>query len=459
MLRNIGGRGKEKLGRVVDFITFSGMPIKKKFLIFSASVAAWFVILGLLGIISADSSSLRVVIFALLAVAIALLAVFAFWISRSVTRPINAMISQIEAIADGNVDLSKKIVITSKDEIGELSNKFNSLLDAIYDMNVFKKVIEEDDSPEDIYQRLAEVFRSLGLKSFQIYEVSNSKNTMRPMLNGNAEDACSRDMLVNSSLCRAKRTSDIVSSVAYKNICRHFMQKDSGHICVPMIVGDSTGGVAQFIFEAGTDPEEASRRVLRAQQYIKEALPVLEAKRLMDTLKESALRDPMTGLYNRRFLEEYSETLIAMTHRRGTTLGLLMCDLDFFKEVNDTYGHNVGDAVLREAANIIRDAVRSSDMVVRFGGEEFLAVLQDLREGESVAIAEKIRKKVEETKIKMPRGFIQKTISIGISEFPKDATNFWQAIKYADIALYKAKDSGRNQVVRFTKDMWTVEAY
>jgi len=204
---------------------------------------------------------------------------------------------------------------------------------------------------------------------------------------------------------------------------------------------------------------DISKIVLRAQQYIKEALPVLEAKRLMDTLKESSLRDPMTGLYNRRFLEEYSETLVAMTHRRGTNIGLLMCDLDFFKEVNDTYGHNVGDVVLREVANIIRESVRSSDMVVRFGGEEFLAILQDIKDGEAINVGEKIRKKVEETKIKMPRGFIHKTISVGIAEFPKDAANFWQSIKYADIALYKAKDSGRNQVVRFTKDMWTADTY
>ncbi|MDP2167423.1 MAG: sensor domain-containing diguanylate cyclase [Thermodesulfovibrionales bacterium] len=453
---------KERLTRAVDFVTFSDMPIKKKFLIFCSGVGAWFLLIAGVGIFSADNMASRIMIAMAAMIAIALLLFFAYWFSRSMTRPINAMIDQIESISEGEIDLSKKILITSKDEIGELSGKFNKLLEAIHDMNFFKKVIEEDDTPQDIYIRLGTAFDSLGLKSYQIYEVSNSKNTMRAMNSGSgvADETCKRDMLVNSSLCRAKRTGDIVSSLSYPGICKHFLgSPEQQYICVPMIIGDSTGGVTQFIFENSEVHKDMHKHVLRAQKYIKEALPVLEAKRLMDTLKESSLRDPMTGLYNRRFLEEYSETLVATTHRRGTNIGLLMCDLDFFKEVNDTYGHNVGDAVLRETSNIIRDSVRASDMVVRFGGEEFLAVLQDIKDGESRNIAEKIRKKIEETKIKMPKGFIQKTISIGIAEFPKDTPNFWQSIKYADIALYKAKDSGRNLTVRFTKDMWTSEGY
>jgi len=452
-------KGRERLSRAVSFVTFSGMPIKKKFLVFSVGVAIWFLLLGAIGFFAAESPALRTIVLIALGLAGILLSVFSFWIQRSFTKPINAMINQIESIVEGNIDLSKKIVIKSQDEIGELSDRINKLLDTIYEMNFFKKVIEEDDSPQDIYSRLAGVFTTLGLKTFQIYEVSNSKNAMRPMIDSE-EETCNKDILVNSALCRAKRTSDIVSSIAYQDICKQFIKRGGrGHICVPMIIGESTGGVTQFIFDDSEPIGDISKRVLRAQQYIKEALPVLEAKRLMDTLKESSLRDPMTGLYNRRFLEEYSETLVAMTHRRGTNIGLLMCDLDFFKEVNDTYGHNVGDVVLREVANIIKDSVRSSDIVVRFGGEEFLALLQDIKDGEAINVGEKIRKKVEETKIKMPRGFIHKTISIGIAEFPKDAANFWQSIKYADIALYKAKDSGRNQVVRFTKDMWTVDTY
>lgn len=131
-----------------------------------------------------------------------------------------------------------------------------------------------------------------------------------------------------------------------------------------------------------------------------------------------------------------------------------MCDLDYFKQVNDTYGHNVGDAVLKETAGAVRRSVRESDIVVRFGGEEFLVVLMDVQEGDSLRVAEKIRLAVRQLKIKFQDGVIQKTISLGISEFPVDAATFWSCIKFADVALYRAKEEGRDRSVRFTQDMW-----
>jgi len=164
-------------------------------------------------------------------------------------------------------------------------------------------------------------------------------------------------------------------------------------------------------------------------------------------------------LYNRRFLEETANGMSAAIMRRGTNMGLLMCDLDFFKEVNDRYGHDVGDIVLKETAECIKKSVRSSDMIIRFGGEEFLVLLMDVGYDYSMDIAEKIRVAVEQKKIQTIGGFLQKTISIGISEFPKDTQGLWEAIKFADVALYKAKEAGRNKVVRFIPDMWTEERF
>ena len=136
-----------------------------------------------------------------------------------------------------------------------------------------------------------------------------------------------------------------------------------------------------------------------------------------------------------------------------------MCDLDFFKQVNDVYGHNIGDSVLRETSNIIKKCVRTSDLVIRFGGEEFLVLMLDINQGETEKAAEKIRETIESTKIKVSDGTIKKTISLGVSEFPADAESFWQAIKFADVALYKAKDTGRNKVVRFTEEMWEEQEF
>jgi diguanylate cyclase (GGDEF)-like protein len=174
----------------------------------------------------------------------------------------------------------------------------------------------------------------------------------------------------------------------------------------------------------------------------------------MDTLRESNLHDPMTGLKNRRFLEEYIDTVVAGTQRRKQQISLLMLDLDYFKKVNDTHGHDAGDAILKALAAVLRQQVRAADLVIRFGGEEFLVILQDTELGDGDEVGEKIRAAVEATKFQVPGGVLQKTISIGVADFPADSDTFWQAMKYADVALYRAKEEGRNRVLHFRPEMW-----
>ncbi len=399
-----------------------------------------------------------------LVIATALLALFTIWISRSLANPINSMIKQIHALGEGTADLSKKLTVSTKDEIGKLSSEFNGLMESIHRMATFKKVIEEDDTLDDVYHRLGREFRDvIGLEEFSILEVEKNSKKMKaayPFLLPHEEIHCHEDILINSDLCRAKKTGHPVSSLSYPEMCRHF-RADTGkeHICLPMIVGGSTGGVVQFLFDRnGQDKmhtDAIDRRIFAAAQYIKESLSVIEAKKLMNTLRESAIKDSLTGLYNRRFLQDYTETLVAGTLRRGKAIGLIMCDLDYFKQVNDTYGHDVGDAILRETAATLTECVRKNDFVLRFGGEEFLVLLVDVEEGETLTIADKIRTSMAAKKLKVPDGTLSKTISLGVSEFPTDSQGFWQAIKFADVALYEAKNSGRNRTVRFASEMWT----
>lgn len=406
--------------------------------------------------------------------AVVLVVVFSYLLKVSITRPLKAITEQIKDLSEGEVDLTKQIIIGSKDEIAELSVNFNMLMQTIYDMNIFKKVIEEDDELEDVYNRLAKVFHeNLGLEDISICEVSNKNKSMQSLITpySKEEMCCNKEIFIDSNLCRARKTGHNVSSIDYPEICKQFLlASDKYHVCIPIIAGASIGGVVQFRFDKTSDElkqEETpllkvsciERQVVKAMQYIKESSAVIEAKKLTSALKESSVRDQMTGLYNRRFLEEYIETLIAGVKRNKNIIGLLMCDLDFFKEVNDKHGHDAGDAVLKETAKVIAATARSADLTIRFGGEEFLVVVSEAKEGEGAEVAERIRKKIQELKVKTSGVIIQKTISVGYSEFPKDTQNFWEAIKYADIALYKAKETGRNRVVRFEKKMWTRKAY
>lgn len=407
-------------------------------------------------------TSIHIILLVLL-LATLLLLIFTRWITGAFYKPIDAIINQIHDLGTGKVDLDNKLTIHSKDEMGTLSSEFNELIETVYGMTIFKKVIEEDSTLDEVYRRLGEVFENeLGIERYMIYEVNGNKKEMRagyPPLVGDRKLFCYEDILSDCSLCRAVKTGHTVSSFEFRGVCRQFLP-DTGmeHVCIPMMLAGVTGGVVQFLFpsrgEKGHINEVENQQLFKAETYIKQSLSVVETKRLMNTLRESAMVDTLTGLYNRRFLQEHTKQIISGVLRRRKTIGLLLCDIDYFKQINDTFGHDVGDLVLKEAAACMRNSVREADIVIRFGGEEFLILLLDVDQGDAIDVAEKIRVKIGDMKITVPDAVIQKTISIGVSEFPGDTDGFWQAIKFADVALYKAKETGRNKTVRFEPDMW-----
>jgi len=404
------------------------------------------------------------VFFALLTMALA------WWIGNSLTKRLEKVIDGLKDVAQGkgDVDLRKRIAITSIDEIGALSSEFNALMESISDLTTFRKVIEEDDVMEDVYSRLYDVFtQDLKLESPVIFEVDDIHNRMKPVypLTLNEDDqACNQEILDNCNLCKAKRTGHGISSYDFPKICKQFIDHGNAHhVCIPMTIGGATIGVVQFNFTGDEDIETSqyiADQVDKASQYIKEALPVIESKRLTATLRESALCDPLTGLHNRRFLQESASNICSAAIRRKKTIGLLMCDLDYFKQVNDTHGHDAGDLILVETSKILKNSVRDSDLIFRFGGEEFFIMLVDVEPGEALTVAEKMCKTFEEHQFTLGTGErITKTISIGVSEFPGDDESLWRGLKYADVALYQAKDTGRNRAVRFAKEMWKDDQY
>jgi diguanylate cyclase (GGDEF)-like protein len=374
--------------------------------------------------------------------------------------PLKSVTEKIRDIASGDSDQGKRIDVKTHDEIGRLAQHLNLLIDNIFSINTFKAVIEEEESTSEVNQRLAALIRDrYALTKMFIYECTGTKNNMRVAFSSDPKDVCATQILDDSNFCRAKRTGHPVSSIQYPEICKIFPHGDHlEHHCIPMVANGRVVGVVQFLCDKKVEAEQLKyfeERVQRASRYIKEATPVIEAKRFASALQETTLKDPMTDLYNRRFLETYTDTLVASTLRRRARVGILMCDMDFFKEVNDTHGHEAGDIVLIKTADVLKSCVRASDLVIRYGGEEFLILLIDIKSRDDIAeLAERIRASMEATSFTIPDAVLKKTISIGYSEFPDDSEGFWEAIKYADVALYRAKQEGRNRVVSFAKEMW-----
>ncbi len=350
---------------------------------------------------------------------------------------------------------------------GNLLTATTEMVDGLTRASQFKQAIEEDESKAEIYQRLSTALQQeFGIKEFSLYEVSHGEKRIQPMvIDGVAEATCrwcDPQITVRPEGCRVRRTGHQVDGIENPLICQAFSPPEEAgerrYLCLPILQSGTVGSVVQLL----CPPEQQQALLEQApliQVYLREAAPVLEARRLMESLRESTLRDPMTGLNNRRFLEEYIDTLVAGIQRKRTTASILMLDLDYFKMVNDTYGHDAGDTVLKTLAKVLRQSVRASDLVIRYGGEEFLIILLETGGENSDKVAEKIRMAVESLKIPLTGASLQKTISIGIADFPTDSDIFWQALKYADVALYQAKEQGRNRVIRFKPEMWQVKEY
>ncbi|MDF1528543.1 MAG: GGDEF domain-containing protein [Sedimenticola sp.] len=185
--------------------------------------------------------------------------------------------------------------------------------------------------------------------------------------------------------------------------------------------------------------------LMRMQRELVRTNHKLEEQR--ELFRMASITDVLTGLYNRRFFIESLTEEIERSDRYGKNLSLILCDIGHFKDVNDTYGHDQGDQVLRNFSELINESLRSFDIAARFGGEEFILLLPETTIEQAVITAERLRKQFEQQNITSPPTTI--TASFGVAEYIKEETEV-EIIKRADLALYQAKNTGRNRVAKAT---------
>jgi len=164
--------------------------------------------------------------------------------------------------------------------------------------------------------------------------------------------------------------------------------------------------------------------------------------------EKEAITDPLTDLFNYRYFIHQLNREISRDQRHDSIFSIIMIDIDFFKNYNDAFGHQAGDLILRRIAQAIMENTRTSDIVCRYGGEEFVIISPELSKKDAKRMAEKLRQIVEKLELPqiktVPTGKL--TISSGVASFPEDGNTTYQLILNADKALYKAKETGRNKV-------------
>ncbi len=325
--------------------------------------------------------------------------------------------------------------------------KAQSVIEDIANIYKFKRTIEHDVAKEVIYERLIQIFKEeLNLSDLSFYEVDVKKDIRILIYDDTPEKFCMDADMDTSKRCRAYRTNSIVMSDDFKNVCK-ICQTTKEYLCINYPIDENISLILNIKPLNKTELQENKKNIGYIRNYLESARPVLQSKILTEILQRSNMIDGLTGLYNRKYLDIFMDKKI----KSYKEYALSMIDIDYFKKVNDTFGHDAGDKVLKGLSDLFKKALKQYDIAFRFGGEEFLIFLPHTDEAQETI--EKLKDRFEQTVFDLNGEKLSKTFSAGIAFFGNNEAGPWQVIKNADIAMYKAKNSGRNKIVVYTKEL------
>ncbi|MCX7770165.1 MAG: diguanylate cyclase [Proteobacteria bacterium] len=403
-----------------------------------------------------------------------LLFVFVFVISRKVSETIAEPIVKLRdltsRISEGN--FNEKITVETKDEIEDLANNFNQMSERLKEIygDLEKRIDERTKELLLLYSFTSAVSKSLNVNE----TIKTAGDELITVLELDGYICVLKDdgdldvKNTISSLSNEDEVKNVLEEIIGKGILSYvskhhvpyYMEIDDDSMTLedkklltihsiavfPVLFQGSI--IANFILLSELKGVFNSN-VLSAIEtcMIQLGVSIANAQRYEIT-EELSFKDPLTKLFNRRFFETKLENEFARCQRYNRVSSLCMVDIDHFKKINDTYGHQAGDAILRQLAEIILSSIRKSDVPARYGGEEFIILMTESSPDKAYIAAERLRKRVEEHAfvIDVDPGYIYITISIGIAGFVSYMTTKEEFIEQADRALYTAKQTGRNKV-------------
>lgn len=383
--------------------------------------------------------------------------VIAFFAHRDTVRPIRALVSAMDDFAAGKLEVRTEIV--TKDEFDDLGKGFNRMAEAICvqqtrveKYNSLAKLLITTLNPKELLKNaLDKVLELTDSKLGVIYLMNEQTEMLAPFVTYG----------IDAAALPALKLGEGIAGFAAQE--RHSVVLE--HIPEKCYIRVDLGFAGALPNEVAAFPLMYKEKVLGVMligtfgRYQAEEQPLIEylANQIAITLDNAlthekverlSIADGLTGLYNRRFLSVRLEEEFSKAVRYEMPLSLLIMDVDFFKRVNDTFGHQVGDNALIAVAQVLQQSVRESDLVGRYGGEEFVVLLPHTGLEKALGVAEKIRLAVSETPVE-GMGEHRLTISIGAAGFPDiRAAHMEELVRKADEALYRAKEGGRNRVVK-----------
>ena len=360
---------------------------------------------------------------------------------EAATKSYDEFTAELKVIKGFNVSLQNQVHDIL--DLYEVTKKMSASLDTGDMLRIFREAVSKIS--KFVIARVILIDESQQKPSARItYEIHNPSSGKPSSGAIHSGPSGKFDQVLVEAIAVKRETISIKPPIAKDHPYFPYLGEASGSfIAMPLL----SEGIPIGIFTVlGADNEHIESYSILAEQLSLE----LKKNNLYEKVQEMAITDGLTGIYVRRhFLERLNEE-VARSKRHALKLTMLMIDLDHFKRCNDTFGHLVGDIVLKEIAKIMKEYVRQVDIIGRYGGEEFVIALPDTDKGSAINVADRIRSSVEKHKFRAYDETISMTISIGVATFPENGQDVATLIDRADQALYKAKEEGRNKVVSWS---------
>jgi diguanylate cyclase (GGDEF)-like protein len=398
---------------------------------------------------------------AILAPAVGLLvglAIAVYLISRVITD-IRTISRAARRVAEGT--LTRGVELHRQDEIGELANSFNRMSAVLAARHRSEEAFDafqsgmlaahSTDEAVMIVERFADTFFP-GTRA-RIYRMAESRNRLDRIGGWGEREWPPEEAELAPDDCLGLRTGHSHEWGASDPgmPCPHHGVGEAplASVCIPLAGRDQSMGLITIgLYASENDPESATLNRWMAHRVAEQLGLVLSNLELRERLRSQSIRDALTGLFNRRYLDETLDREIARSVRYETSLAVMTIDVDHFKSYNDNYGHEAGDHVLTALARRLASHVRGSDIACRAGGEEFVLVLPDADESNAAKRAEEIRAEVAAMRLAYGEGELPGvTISVGVAAIPPERSDAASLLRQADRALYRAKRQGRDRVV------------
>ncbi len=394
-----------------------------------------------------------------------LLALVLVLLTRVVTRlivlPVLQLIQASERVGSGDFEPLLPPIVNN--EFGVLARSFTHMTSALRRereemaaLNRFSEAVTQCTTDREVHDLLLHWLKERFMpRQVIIFILNSSENFLEAVasLAPLPKEVSGWPVIEEPHNCKAVRSGRrfLVNDVSTEPLCpsEFVLPSEGSYHCGPLIAGGIIIGAVRLV---GVRDYWTPERERLLESYLSGAASALSNLRLLETMKQQANIDILTGLYNRRFLEEYARKLFAMARRREQPVGVAMMDLDHFKGFNDIYGHEVGDRILRQFAKTVISSMRETNLAARFGGEEFVVLLPDTGPKACLVVAERIRQAVAHMVIPSvsDKPLPQVTVSLGIAVFPEHGQTLDEILVASDKALYESKRAGRNRATIYS---------